>query len=61
MTLHESLHLLNNFTDLAIAEAAHMLATRTATSPGTRGNFSGQDAQSIYINDQIAHPADREE
>ena len=40
MTLHESLHLFNNFTDFAIADAAHMLATRNRTSPGRRGNFT---------------------
>jgi hypothetical protein len=28
MTLHESLHLFANFTDFAVADAAHMLATR---------------------------------
>jgi len=53
-TLHESLHLFTNFTDFAIAGAAHMLATRNRTSPGTRGNFSSQDAASVYINEQIA-------
>ena len=53
-TLHESLHLFANFTDVAIAEAAHILATRNKTSPGTRGNFSSQDAASVYINEQIA-------
>ena len=54
MTLHESLHLFKNFTDFAIADAAHMLATRTRTSPGTRGNFASQAAASEYINEQIA-------
>jgi RHS repeat-associated protein len=53
-TLHESLHLFANFTDVAIAEAAHILATRNRTSPGTRGSFSSQDAASLYINEQIA-------
>jgi hypothetical protein len=54
MTLHESLHLFSGFTDLAIADAAHMLATRNENSAGTRGNFRTQDAASIYINQQIA-------
>jgi len=53
-TLHESLHLFANFTDFSVADAAHMLATRNRTSPGTRGNFSSQDAASVYINEQIA-------
>jgi RHS repeat-associated protein len=53
-TLHESLHLFENFTDIAVAEAAHILATRNRTSPGTRGSFSTQDAASVYINEQIA-------
>jgi hypothetical protein len=43
-----------NFTDIAIAEAAHILATRNRTSPGTRGSFTRQDAASVYINEQIA-------
>lgn len=54
MTLHESLHLYNNFTDFAIADAAHMLATRNRTSPGTRANFTNRSEASAYINEQIA-------
>jgi hypothetical protein len=54
MTLHESLHLYNNFTDFAIADAAHMLATRNRTSPGTRGSFANRSEASAYINEQIA-------
>jgi hypothetical protein len=54
MTLHESLHLFANFTDYAIADAAHILATRNETSAGELGNFRSQDEASIYINQQIA-------
>jgi hypothetical protein len=54
-TVHESLHLFANFTDFSVADAAHMLATRNRTSPGTRGNFSSRDAASVYINEQIAN------
>ncbi|HET8669931.1 MAG TPA: hypothetical protein VFM05_04700, partial [Candidatus Saccharimonadales bacterium] len=54
MTLHESLHLFANFTDFAIADAAHMLASRSTSRAGTRGNFRTQEAASLYINQQIA-------
>lgn len=54
MTLHESLHLFQNFTDFAIAEAAHILATRNRTSPGTPGSFNSRNTASVYINDRIA-------
>ncbi|HEY0729433.1 MAG TPA: hypothetical protein VGD38_15240, partial [Pyrinomonadaceae bacterium] len=53
MTLHESLHLFANFTDFAIADAAHMMATRNRNNRGTPGNFNSRDAASNYINERI--------
>ena len=54
MTLHESLHLIPNFSDFVIAGAAHMMATRGTNNPGNIGSFRDQTAASIYINEQIA-------
>ena len=51
--IHESLHLIPNFTDFTLAGAAHMLATRNRTSAGTTGNFRNQSAASQYLNEQI--------
>lgn len=53
MTLHESLHLFANFSDFAIAGAAHIMATRGINDPGNKGNFENQSAASQYINEQI--------
>jgi hypothetical protein len=52
--IHESLHLIPYFTDVALAGAAHMLATRNRNSPGTAGNFADTSAASQYLNQQIA-------
>jgi len=54
MTLHESLHLIPNFSDFAIAGAAHMMASRGTNNPGNIGHFEDQTAASQYINEQIA-------
>jgi hypothetical protein len=54
MTLHESLHLIPNFTDLPLLAAAHIMATRGTNNPGNTGSFRNQTAASEYINEQIA-------
>ncbi|HEX5704122.1 MAG TPA: hypothetical protein VFX97_13045 [Pyrinomonadaceae bacterium] len=54
MVLHESLHLIPNFSDFAIAGAAHIMATRGRDNPGNAGNFTDRSAASQYINEQIA-------
>lgn len=54
MTLHESLHLIPNFSDFAVAGAAHIMATRGTNNPGNTGSFRNQTAASEYINEQIA-------
>lgn len=53
MTLHESLHLIPNFSDFAIAGAANIMATRGINNPGNAGSFRDQSAASQYINAQI--------
>jgi hypothetical protein len=53
-TLHESLHLIPNFSDFAIAGAAHIMATRGSNpNQGNPGSFADQSAASQYINEQI--------
>jgi len=54
MVLHESLHLIANFSDFAVAGAAHIMATRGTNNPGNTGNFRNQTEASEYINQQIA-------
>jgi len=53
-TLHESLHLIPNFSDFVVAGAAHIMATRGTNNPGNVGSFRNQTAASEYINQQIA-------
>lgn len=53
-TLHESPHLLPNFSDVAIAGAAHIISTRTESNAGNAGSFADRTAASQYINEQIA-------
>lgn len=53
-TIHESLHLVQGFTDFALAGAAHIMATRGTNNPGNSGSFANQSAASQYLNQQIA-------
>ena len=52
--IHESLHLIPNFSDFALAGAASIIATRGRNNPGNTGNFANQSAASQYLNQQIA-------
>jgi RHS repeat-associated protein len=52
--IHESLHLIPNFSDFALAGAASLMATRGRNNPGNTGNFRNQSAASQYLNQQIA-------
>ncbi len=53
-TLHESLHLVPNFSDRALAGAAHIIETRGPNNRGNTGNFASQSEASQYLNQQIA-------
>jgi RHS repeat-associated protein len=53
-TLHESMHLIPNFSDAVIAGAASIMATRGVGNPGNTGSFRDISHESQYINEQIS-------
>jgi hypothetical protein len=60
MTLHESLHLIPNFSDFAVAGAAHIMATRGRNNPGNVGTLEIRPLPQNISTNKSQRIADRE-